>query len=126
MASIGPQAPTGATTTNETPWLDEPWVNPANIYGAGEASVTAGTFDNGDQTGVLKAYGFNFAAIPDGATIRVLMRSAPRMLQASHRPCTTAGRFSAKVSAISQRLATSAANYSFARRIILGNAAPAR
>jgi hypothetical protein len=69
MADTGPKAPTVATTTNESPWLDEPWVNPGNIYGAGEASVTAATFDNGDQTAVLKAYGFDFSAIPDGSII---------------------------------------------------------
>jgi hypothetical protein len=69
MADTGVKVPTGATTTPEDPWLDEPWVSPENIYGAGEASVTAITFDNGDQTGILKAYGFDFTAIPDGATI---------------------------------------------------------
>jgi len=65
MADTGAKVPTGATTTNEDPWLDEAWQSPANIYGAGEASVTAATFDNNDQTGVLKAYGFDFSAIGD-------------------------------------------------------------
>jgi len=69
MSDTGVKIPTGATTTGEDPWIDEAWVSPQNIYGAGEASVTAATFDSGDQTQVLKAYGFDFSAIPDGATI---------------------------------------------------------
>ncbi len=69
MSTTGAKAPTAAQTIAEDPWLDDTWVNPANIYGTGEASVTAATFDAGDQTYVLKAYGFDFSAIPDGAVI---------------------------------------------------------
>jgi hypothetical protein len=42
--------PGAAQTINESPWLDDTWVNPGNIFGAGEASVTATSFDSGDQT----------------------------------------------------------------------------
>jgi len=69
MATTGAKVPTGAQTVAEAPWSDDTWVNPTNIYGAGEASVTATTFDAGDQTYVLKAYGFDFSAIPAGANI---------------------------------------------------------
>lgn len=69
MSTTGQVLPTAAVTAAEDPWLDNDWVSPANIYGAGEASVTAATFDAGDQTYVLKAYTFDFSAIPDGSTI---------------------------------------------------------
>ena len=70
MSTTGVKAPTAAQTIAESPWLDDTWVSPANIYGAGEASVTATSFDAGDQTYVLKAYGFDFSALPDNAVIR--------------------------------------------------------
>ena len=69
MAPTGAKAPTAAVTASEAPWSDNDWVNPSNIYGAGEAEVSAATYDAGDQTYVLKAQGFDFSAIPDGATI---------------------------------------------------------
>lgn len=69
MATTGPKAPTAAVTASEAPWSDNDWVNPANIYGAGEAIVIAATFDAKDQTYVLKASGFDFSAIPAGSTI---------------------------------------------------------
>ena len=70
-ASTGEKFPTSGTTTNESPWLDEPWVNPGNVVSnnATYAAVTATTFDLGDQTAVLKAFGFDFSSIPAGATI---------------------------------------------------------
>src|SRR5512139_1543824 len=69
MATTGAKAPTSATSVSESPWSDDTWVNPTNIYGAGEASVTATSFDAGDQTYVLKAQGFDFSAVPDGSVI---------------------------------------------------------
>src|SRR3990170_4507125 len=69
MSSIGPILPQSVGTYSETPWSNNDWSSPENVYGAGEASVTAATFDAGDQTFVLKAYNFDFSAIPDGATI---------------------------------------------------------
>ena len=69
MASTGFILPGAAQTISETPWLDDTWTNVVNIYGAGVASITAASYDAGDQSYVLKAYTFNLAAIPDGATI---------------------------------------------------------
>ncbi len=69
MATTGAKLPTAAPTAAEDPWLDNDWVNAANVYGAGEAEVSAATFDAGDQTYVLKARGFDFSAIPNGSTI---------------------------------------------------------
>ena len=67
--SIDDAVPTVASTTAEDPWLDDTWVTPENIYGAGEASITSNTYDNGDQSYILKGYTFDFSAIPAGATI---------------------------------------------------------
>src|SRR4030042_4114882 len=71
MADTGIKAPTAAETVAEAPWLDTDctWLNVANIYGAGEASVVHPSFDSPDPPYVLKAYGFDFSAIPDGPTI---------------------------------------------------------
>jgi len=69
MATTGALPPQAAQTISESPWSDETWVSPENIYGAGEASVTTTQFDAGDQTYVLKAYNFNLSSVPDGATI---------------------------------------------------------
>lgn len=69
MANTGAKLPQSAATAAESPWLDNDWTTPQNIYGAGTASVTAASYDAGDQTYVLKAYNFDMSAIPDGATI---------------------------------------------------------
>lgn len=70
-----------ATTTHKYPTLgesissgdhsDEAWSNPTNIYSddGNTASITGPQFDNGDQTELLVASGFDFSEIPDGATI---------------------------------------------------------
>src|SRR3972149_10087168 len=73
MATTGPKFPTAAETVAETPWGDAncQWVNPTNV-GADDgstASVTHASFDSPDQTYVLKAYTFDFSAIPNGSTI---------------------------------------------------------
>lgn len=77
-ATTGAAYPTLGTAVAESPWSDNDWATPTNIYSdnASTANVTAATFDNGDQTSVLKATGFDFSAIPDGSTINgVIMRA---------------------------------------------------
>ena len=71
MASTGEKFPTAAQTINESPWLDEPWVNPNNALtnDGNNAAVTATTYDTGDQTAVLKLYTYDMSSIPVGATI---------------------------------------------------------
>ncbi len=69
MSTTGAKLPTAVTTASESPWSDNDWTNAANIYGAGEAEVSAATFDAGDQTYILKAYTFDFSAVPTNATI---------------------------------------------------------
>jgi len=71
MATTTAKFPQSATTAAESPWLDDDWVSPTDIYAddTSYASVTSNTYDPPDQTYVLKAYNFDFSAIPDGATI---------------------------------------------------------
>lgn len=71
MATTGAKFPTLGTSVSESPWSDNAWTTPTNIYSdnAETANVTASTYDNGDQTYVLKATGFDFSEIPDDATI---------------------------------------------------------
>ncbi|MEK7569057.1 MAG: hypothetical protein AAB497_03005 [Patescibacteria group bacterium] len=70
-ATTGEIYPTLGTTVSESPWSDNTWNTPTNIYSdnAATANVTAASYDTPDQTFVLKATGFNFSAIPDGSTI---------------------------------------------------------
>ena len=72
MATTGAQAPTSATTVAEDPWLDNDWTTPANVFSDNSqtANITAATFDSPDDSYVLKAVGFDFSVIPDGAPIR--------------------------------------------------------
>src|SRR4030066_1476164 len=71
MATTGAKYPTAAVTVSEAPWSDNDWTTPGNIYAddGATANVTAATFGAPDQTFVLKAYTFDFSAIPDGSTI---------------------------------------------------------
>jgi hypothetical protein len=71
MATTGAKAPTAAVSADETPWtgVNFAWLNPTNIFGAGESSIVHSTFDAGVHSQVLKAYTFDFSAIPDGSTI---------------------------------------------------------
>lgn len=71
MATTGEKFPTSGITASESPWLDNDWTSPGSVTAddGTYASVTASTFDNGDQTFVLKAKGFDFSSIPAGATI---------------------------------------------------------
>lgn len=70
-ATTGEVYPTLGTTVSESPWSDNTWVTPTNIYSdnAATANVTSSQYDSPDQTFVLKATGFNFSAIPDSSTI---------------------------------------------------------
>jgi hypothetical protein len=69
LGYVGHIAPTAAQSISESPYSNNGWTSPEFIYSAGEASITSGTFDAGDLSYILKGYGFNFSAIPDGATI---------------------------------------------------------
>jgi hypothetical protein len=119
MATTGVKAPTAAQSISESPWSDNDWTTPENIYGAGEASVTAATFDAGDQTYVLKAYGFDFSAIPDNAKIdgvQVIINARYATVVVSLDLAQLLDISRAKVGtnqyATPQALTTSAANYS--------------
>ena len=70
-ATTGQVYPTLGTSVSESPWSDNGWTTPENIYAAdaANANVTAATFDSPDQTYVLKATGFDFSSIPDDAVI---------------------------------------------------------
>lgn len=70
MATTGAKAPTAASTTSETGWAGNAWLTPQNLYGAGDAAITAATFDANVYSQVLRAYTFDFSAIPDGSTIQ--------------------------------------------------------
>jgi hypothetical protein len=70
MATTGAKPPTAASSTSETGWSGNAWLTPGNLYGAGDAAITASTFDAGIHSQVLRAYGFDFSAIPDGSTIQ--------------------------------------------------------
>lgn len=63
--------PTNVTTQAVSPESNDNWVSPNNIKAddATYASITATTFDSPDISYRLKAQGFDFSAIPDGATI---------------------------------------------------------
>jgi hypothetical protein len=71
MASSGAKFPTAASEASDAPWEDGVWVAEGNIFAddGATASVVAASFDDGDQTNVLKAYTFDFSGIPAGATI---------------------------------------------------------
>ena len=71
MASTGAKLPTSGTSVSASPWSDNSWTSPGNVTAIDTtyASVTASTFDSGDQTYRLRCTGFDFSAIPDGSTI---------------------------------------------------------
>src|SRR3990172_6657119 len=117
---MGPFLPTAAQTIAEAPWEDAncTWVNPNNIFGAGEAEVTHASFDSPDQTYVLKAYGYDFSAIPDGSTIngvQVVINARYAVAAVSLDLCQLLDAARAKVGtnkyATPQALTTSAADY---------------
>ena len=71
MATTGAKFPTTAANVSATPWIDDSWVNPTNVTAAGSvyATITAATYDAGDQSHKLRATGFDFSAIANGDTI---------------------------------------------------------
>src|SRR3990167_6677110 len=71
MATTGVKYPTLGESISESPWSDNTWTTQTNIYAddGATASITATSYDSPDQSRVLKATGFDFSAIPDGATI---------------------------------------------------------
>ena len=71
MATTGAKYPTVATTTSEAPYDHFTWLDPDNIKNnTGSYSyIDDNDFDSGIESYVLKAKGFDFSAIPDGATI---------------------------------------------------------
>ena len=66
MATTGEKYPTAAVTAAESPWLDNDWNTPGNVYAddGATANVIAASYDSPDQTYVLKASGFDFSSIP--------------------------------------------------------------
>ena len=70
-ATTGEVYPTVGETVAEASWVDEPWVSPADVDAddGATANVTSNGYDAGVYTEVLKATGYDFSAIPDGATI---------------------------------------------------------
>src|SRR4030065_120274 len=120
ISPMGPFLPTAAETVAEAPWNDAncTWLNPAKIYGAGESEVPRSSCASPDQTYVLKAYGFDFSAIPDGATInavQVVINARYAVAAVSLDLCQLLDISRAKVGtnkyATPQGLTTSAADY---------------
>ena len=71
MANTGVKYPTSGTSVSGGNWIDNAWTTPGNITAddTSEASVTATSYDAGDQTEKLRATGFDFSSIPNGSTI---------------------------------------------------------
>lgn len=66
MASVGPQNPTAATNGAGS----RPWGNPTNCYASDDSrAIHTHTFTGASTTNALIASGFDFSAIPSGATI---------------------------------------------------------
>lgn len=71
MANTGYILPRSASSTSETGWADSggAWIDPVNIYGAGEAYIDNNAFDAGDTSHVLRGYNFDLSGLPTGITI---------------------------------------------------------
>ncbi|HUS74276.1 MAG TPA: hypothetical protein VMY06_14545, partial [Sedimentisphaerales bacterium] len=71
MATTGAKYPAVASTTSEAPYDHLTWIDPDNIKNnTGSYSyIDDAAFDSGIESYVLKAKGFDFSAIPAGATI---------------------------------------------------------
>lgn len=120
MADTGAVLPQTASTASESPFSNNDWTTPENIYGAGEASVTAATFDAGDRTYILRGYNFDFSSIPvdstiDGVVCVVNARYASAIVSID--TCQLLDTLGARVgtdqAATPVDLTTSAANYTF-------------
>jgi hypothetical protein len=70
LASSGPNYAGTVASAASAPYIDENWLNLANIQAAdiNRASITAATFDSPDYSYLITASNFGFA-IPAGATI---------------------------------------------------------
>lgn len=66
MSDTGLIYPTTAATAAEAPYSTIDWVNPTNITACDGSSATC---TGASRSYVLYAKSFNFAALPDGATI---------------------------------------------------------
>lgn len=73
MASVGPQNPTAAASTDFFPFgVAAAWANPSNIYASDDTRATAAvsyTAPHIARTQDLYITGFDFSSIPSGATI---------------------------------------------------------
>ena len=63
MPTAGPNLPSAAASLANAGTSENAnaWASPANIYGAGSASITASTFDSPDISEILVASGFGFS-----------------------------------------------------------------
>jgi hypothetical protein len=124
MATTGPLLFTVTEVVAEAPWSDTncEWVNPNNIFGAGEAEVTHPSFDSPDQTYVLKCITPDttaMAAIDASATVqgvRVIINARYAVAAVSLDLVQLLSTLRAKGGdnkAGPTALTTSAANYSF-------------
>jgi hypothetical protein len=71
MATTGAKFPTLGQSVSASPWSNNGWTTPTNIYAddGATANITAATYDTNDRSFLLIATGFDFSAIPDGSTI---------------------------------------------------------
>ena len=62
---------TKVASVSSAPWSDEAWANTGSALAADNtgASVTATTYDAGDQTELLVLKGFDFSSVPTNSTI---------------------------------------------------------
>jgi hypothetical protein len=71
MSTTGVKYPGSTATASESPWSDNNWSNAGYVVAddTNYASITATSYDTDDQSYVLKAYNFDFSAIPNGSQI---------------------------------------------------------
>jgi hypothetical protein len=67
MANTGAKYPTVESSFSSDPHIDEDWevINNLDDVGSNYDELTQGTYDNGDQTYLLKVSGFDFSGIPE-------------------------------------------------------------
>lgn len=69
MADTGSKSPTSCSSVGEAPWDGYTWGNPSNAQALDASFADAKTLADTDTTAVLKCQGFDFSAVPAGATI---------------------------------------------------------
>ena len=76
--------PTVVSTESVSPESNNDWTTPNNVKAddAAYASITAATFDSPDISYRIKCQGFDFSAIPDGATIHGIIVEIERYCDA--------------------------------------------